>query len=226
MAGYFGDEPTCRRCDYPRRLHHLLGVDHDYDERSQENAPGAEATATEGKEITSNQEGNSMSNHIPSAGEIAETAFAEGYNTLTINQAVQVRHQLDNMRDSGYTRETWVELAMLGAKNMHDSNLAMIAAATVDEIGTPRGFNADDGDEWSPDQDGRITRWWSKPIGDSAASISVRVIDEITEGRIVRREPRLCVNVEGAFTASEAHDIIDDLQSALRALAETEEAQS
>lgn len=163
-----------------------------------------------------------MTNHIPSAGEIAETAFAEGYSTLTINQAVQVRHQLDNMRDPGYTRETWVELAMLGAKNMHDANIAMLAAATVDEIEPPRGFQPDDGDEWHLDHNSRVTRWWSKSIGDSAASISVRVIDEITEGRIVRREPRLCVNVEGAFTASEAHDIIDDLQAGLRALAATE----
>lgn len=32
MPGYFGDEPTCRRCDYPRRLHHLLGVSHEFDE--------------------------------------------------------------------------------------------------------------------------------------------------------------------------------------------------
>lgn len=49
-AGYFGDEPTCVRCDYPRRLHHLLGVDHDYTEQPNENAPGAAATATEGNE--------------------------------------------------------------------------------------------------------------------------------------------------------------------------------
>ncbi|AWZ25675.1 hypothetical protein CEJ39_17220 [Rhodococcus pyridinivorans] len=163
-----------------------------------------------------------MNESIPSAGEIAETAFAEGYNTLTINQAVLIRHQLDDMRDPGYTRDTWVELAMLGAKSMHDSNLAMIAAAIVDEIGPPRGFAADDADDWSPDRDDRVTRWWSKSIGDSAASISVRVIDEIAEGRIVRREPHLCINVEGAFSASETHEIIDALQVALRALAETE----
>lgn len=163
-----------------------------------------------------------MTNHIPSAGEIAEAALSAGHTTLTITQAAQVWQQLREMRDPGYTRENWLELAMFGAQNVHEQNLAMIAAATVDEIGTPRGFNADNADEWSPDQDGRITRWWSKPIGDSAASISVRVIDEITEGRIVRREPRLCVNVEGAFTASEAHDIIDDLQAGLRALAATE----
>lgn len=41
MTGYFGDEPTCQRCDYPRRLHHLLGVEHDYTEPPKENAPDA-----------------------------------------------------------------------------------------------------------------------------------------------------------------------------------------
>ena len=223
MTGYFGDEPTCQRCDYPRRLHHLLGVEHDYTEPPNENAPDA-GQGTEGNESNPQQEGDSMPNHRPSAGEIAETAFAEGYNTLTVNQAVLIRHQLDGMRDSGYTRDTWVELAMLGAKNMHDSNLAMIAAATVDEIGPPRGFDANDADDWSPDRDDRVTRWWSRPIGDSAASISVRVIDEITAGRIIRHAPHLCINLEGAFTASETHKIIDDLQAAIRALAETEEA--
>lgn len=30
MSYYFGDEPTCTRCDYPERLHQLLRVDHDY----------------------------------------------------------------------------------------------------------------------------------------------------------------------------------------------------
>ena len=219
MASYFGDEPTCARCDYPRRLHHLLGVDHDYTEQD---APGPGATGAEGNESNPYQEEGIMNESIPSAGEIAESAFAEGYNTLTINQAVQVRHQLDQMNENGYSRETWTELAMLGAKSMHDSNLAMIAAATVDEIGPPRGFDANDADDWSPARDDRVTRWWNRPIGDSAASISVRVIDEITEGRIIRREPHLCINVEGASSASETHDIIDALQVALRALAETE----
>lgn len=59
MAGYFGDEPTCARCDYPRRLHHLLRVDHDYTERPNENAPGAGATATEGNESDPQQTGDS-----------------------------------------------------------------------------------------------------------------------------------------------------------------------
>lgn len=166
-----------------------------------------------------------MNESIPSASEIAETAFVEGYNTLTINQAVQVRHQLEQMTDNNYTHETWVELAMLGAKNMHDQNIALLAAATVDEIGPPRGFGADDADEWSPDHDDRVIRWWSRPIGDSAAEISVRVIDEIAEGRIARRGPHLCINVEGAFTASETHEIIDNLQAAIRALAESEAGQ-
>lgn len=40
MSGYFGDEATCRRCDYPRRLHDLLGVGHEYTPR-EENGPGA-----------------------------------------------------------------------------------------------------------------------------------------------------------------------------------------
>lgn len=52
MPGYFGDEPTCQRCDYPRRLHHLLGVEHDYTEPPNENAPGAAGTATEGIDPT------------------------------------------------------------------------------------------------------------------------------------------------------------------------------
>ena len=57
MVGYFGDEPTCRRCDYPRRLHHLLRVDHDY-----EDAPGPAATGAEGGETANQQEGDSVPN--------------------------------------------------------------------------------------------------------------------------------------------------------------------
>lgn len=55
-AGYFGDEPTCVRCDYPRRLHHLLGVDHDYTERPNENAPDARQ-GNEGNEPTNQKKG-------------------------------------------------------------------------------------------------------------------------------------------------------------------------
>ncbi|WMM73005.1 hypothetical protein RCF27_01225 [Rhodococcus pyridinivorans] len=58
MAGYFGDEPTCQRCDYPRRLHHLLGVEHDYTERPEENAPDA-GQGIEGNESTNQEAGDS-----------------------------------------------------------------------------------------------------------------------------------------------------------------------
>ncbi|MCF8786889.1 hypothetical protein [Rhodococcus ruber] len=40
MSGYFGDEPTCARCDYPRRLHHLLRVGHDYEPGPSDDDPG------------------------------------------------------------------------------------------------------------------------------------------------------------------------------------------
>jgi hypothetical protein len=39
MASYFGDEPTCTRCDYPARLHHLLNMAHEY-------TPGSRDTKT------------------------------------------------------------------------------------------------------------------------------------------------------------------------------------
>lgn len=58
MAGYFGNEPTCARCDYPRRLHHLLGVEHDYTERPSENAPDA-GQGIEGNESTNQEAGDS-----------------------------------------------------------------------------------------------------------------------------------------------------------------------
>lgn len=57
MAGYFGTEPTCARCDYPKRLHYRLRVEHEYTERPNENAPDA-GQGIEGNEIrTDNQEG-------------------------------------------------------------------------------------------------------------------------------------------------------------------------
>jgi len=60
MAGYFGDEPTCARCDYPRRLHHMLRVEHEYTERpDKKNAPGSAATDSEGTNGTDYQEGTS-----------------------------------------------------------------------------------------------------------------------------------------------------------------------
>lgn len=55
MTSYFGDEPTCHRCDFPRRLHHLLRVEHECTERPNENAPGAAGTATEGNESDTHQ---------------------------------------------------------------------------------------------------------------------------------------------------------------------------
>ncbi len=58
MAGYFGAEPTCARCDYPRRLHHLLGVNHDYTEPPNENAPDA-GQGIEGNESTNQEAGDS-----------------------------------------------------------------------------------------------------------------------------------------------------------------------
>ncbi len=51
---YFGREPACVRCGYPRRLHHLLGVEHDYTERPKENAPDA-GQGTEGNESITHQ---------------------------------------------------------------------------------------------------------------------------------------------------------------------------
>ncbi|UTM36626.1 hypothetical protein MX572_19230 [Rhodococcus pyridinivorans] len=90
------------------------------------------------------------------------------------------------------------------------------------EIGPPRGFENITPSDWAIVRNGRITRWWGKEIGDTAAQITVRVIDEIVEGRIIRHAPDLCINVRGAFSASETHEIIDALQAAVRALAETE----
>ncbi|AOD21312.1 hypothetical protein IM25_06480 [Rhodococcus sp. p52] len=58
MAGYFGTEPTCARCDYPRRLHHLLGVEHDYTEPPNENAPDA-GQGIEGSESANQEAGDS-----------------------------------------------------------------------------------------------------------------------------------------------------------------------
>ncbi len=55
MAGYFGTEPTCQRCDYPQRLHHLLRVDHEYTERPNKNAPAPVAAGNEGNEPTTQQ---------------------------------------------------------------------------------------------------------------------------------------------------------------------------
>lgn len=81
MVGYFGDEPTCRRCDYPRRLHHLIRVDHDY-----EDAPGPAATGTEGEETTNQQEGDSMSNDTAPNGVITPVRTAEE-NVRTLEPA-------------------------------------------------------------------------------------------------------------------------------------------
>ncbi|KLL95865.1 hypothetical protein NJ76_21790 [Rhodococcus sp. IITR03] len=159
---------------------------------------------------------------MPSALEIVEAAFSAGHATLTVTQAAGIWAQLNDMRDPGYTREVWLDLAMIGAKSIHDNNLAMIAASTVTEIGPPRGFENVTPDDWAIVRNDRITRWWGKDIGDTAATIAVRVIDEIVDGRIIRHAPDLYINVEGAFSASETHDIIDALQAAVRALAETE----
>jgi len=54
-VGYFGTETTCQQCNYPRQLHHLLGVDHDYTERPNENAPDA------GQGIEGNESANQQS---------------------------------------------------------------------------------------------------------------------------------------------------------------------
>lgn len=53
MRGYFGAEPTCERCDYPRRLHHLLGVEHEYTPSPNENTP-ADGQVDEGNENCTN----------------------------------------------------------------------------------------------------------------------------------------------------------------------------
>lgn len=52
-CGYFGAESTCERCDYPRRLHHLRGVLHDYTPGPNENAL-AEGQVDEGNENCTN----------------------------------------------------------------------------------------------------------------------------------------------------------------------------
>ncbi len=163
-----------------------------------------------------------MNHSMPSSLEIVEAAFSAGHTTLTVTQAAGIWAQLNDMHDPGYTREVWLELAMIGAKSIHDNNLAMIAASTVDEIDPPAGFDGIEPDDWAIVRNDRITRWWGKEIGDTAARIAVRVIDEIVDGRIIRHAPDLCINVDGAFSASETHEIIDALQAAVRALAEAE----
>ncbi|WML64766.1 hypothetical protein [Rhodococcus sp. AH-ZY2] len=48
---YFGDEPTCTRCDYPERLHHLLRVDHNFvgpDKDARNQTPGVDNVARHG----------------------------------------------------------------------------------------------------------------------------------------------------------------------------------
>ncbi|MFC9833193.1 hypothetical protein ACFVKB_05105 [Rhodococcus sp. NPDC127530] len=79
MSLYFGDEPTCLRCDYPRRLHHLLGVEHDYEPRpNDESAPDA-GQGIEGEANHTNREVGADSvatlSDIPTA---AEAEFREG----------------------------------------------------------------------------------------------------------------------------------------------------
>lgn len=69
MPGYFGDEPTCRRCDYPKRVHHLLNVEHEYRPSENGDAPDRGAgtpLAAEGietKNTNPHQEGDDVTVH-------------------------------------------------------------------------------------------------------------------------------------------------------------------
>lgn len=82
MTGYFGDEPTCYRCDYPRRLHHLLRVEHEYTERPKENAPGAAGTATEGNESDTHQNEGIMTHDTVTPTSYLVLAVLAGIETI------------------------------------------------------------------------------------------------------------------------------------------------
>jgi len=86
MTGYFGSEPTCRRCDYPRRLHHLLRVEHDY-EPGKEDAPGAGGAATEGKESASQQKEESMTHNTATPASYLVRAEVDGAEQIIAHTA-------------------------------------------------------------------------------------------------------------------------------------------
>ena len=87
MAGYFRNEPTCARCDYPRRLHHLLRAEHDYTERPKENAPGAAATAPEGNESDTHQNEGIMTHHTVTPASYLVIAVLAGIETIVSHTA-------------------------------------------------------------------------------------------------------------------------------------------
>lgn len=74
-SGYFGDEPTCGRCDYPRRLHRLLRVDHDYEEAPTVD-PVVGATGGEGPNPTPSLEKESVMT-VPQPTDQAEIPEAD-----------------------------------------------------------------------------------------------------------------------------------------------------
>ncbi|MDT2004560.1 hypothetical protein FXW78_07085 [Rhodococcus opacus] len=76
MSLYFGDEPTCLRCDYPRRLHHLLGVDHEYEPPANENTPGSGQGSEGNENRTNSHEGTALS-HFTATTTLAEQIGAD-----------------------------------------------------------------------------------------------------------------------------------------------------
>lgn len=223
MPGYFGSEPTCKRCDYPRRLHHLLNVEHDYEPQNNENAPGAAGTDSEGTNRPNPQEGTDPLNILPDAAELVEAAAAN-HCTVTAEQAEKIRGRLSEVADNGYSQAQLLEFALFGAQYEHETNIAAAAAAQVDEIPTPPGFDGLTPDEWFPDNNGRIVRFWDRYIDNPAGAVRLVVTDEITDGRIVRTGPVAHVSTDAELNRDGICSLIDALTTAARLLAELGEA--
>ncbi len=103
MSGYFGNEPTCTRCDYPRRLHHLLGVDHDY-QASNAKAPDA-GQGIEGSEShPASKQGTNSAVTLPNVPTPAEAIADVSPDSGTTTTALE--HVIGADTDSGQARVT------------------------------------------------------------------------------------------------------------------------
>ncbi|WP_138843640.1 hypothetical protein [Rhodococcus pyridinivorans] len=118
--------------------------------------------------------------------------------------------------------EAFEKYVLYALEEMHSQNVALMAAAMIDDPGTPTGFEDAEVVDWYPDsRTGRIQRHFALQVpSPSNAFVELSVVDEIVDQHVVRSRPTATVTADGELTSAGLMYFADSLTTAARKLTE------
>lgn len=152
----------------------------------------------------------------PTGPQILTTAHHHGYGTVTPTQAQHIAEQIQRWGGGDV-----LEVLLFAAREAHTANLAMMGAAMVEDPGIPEGFEDAEVSEFYPQlETGVLTRYIDLEVPAHCRNgfVKLSIVDEIVDGRVVRRAPVAIVAAEDEFTRDDLLSLADALIVAARML--------